>query len=644
MESESDNLGRGINKPKNDCQSELEGIKNKLESIVDKLKTNDEFLNNLIESIPYPFYVIDASDYSIILANSVATERGVRKGTTCYAVTHQRDEPCGGEDHYCPLQEVKKTKRPYVVEHIHFDTNGRPRNYEVHGYPITDKSGNVVQMLEYSLDITERKQAEEGLKKERDKAQSYLDVAGVIILVIGADRKVSLINKKGCEALGYQENEIIGKDWFQSFLPERNREEVKNVFEKLMKGEIELTEYFENPIINRNGEERIVEWHNTILRDESGKITGTLSSGKDITERKKAEKEIKFLASIVQNDPDAVCSINTKGDIISWNKGAEEMLGFTRKDILGKDINTIIPKEIGKREIEHCINTLNLDGFFSGHESQRLTKDGKMVPVEITGLVVRDSEHKVTGYASIMRDITERKRAYEELKSIERLKTDVITNVSHELKTPITIISGSMELALEKIDPVNVTYHMNKAREALKRLEATIDDLVAVGKVEISKPYRIPENIESLIEEEIKKSSRIAESKNVKVELVMDENLPLIPFEKEKIRHVMGNLIENAIKFNRDGGKVEIKARFQRDSVEISVADTGIGIKEEDMPKLFKPLTQLDPSTKRKYGGTGSGLAVSRKFIEAHGGKIWAESNFGHGSTFYFTLPLRIKD
>jgi PAS domain S-box-containing protein len=130
------------------------------------------------------------------------------------------------------------------------------------------------------------------LYRERNKIQKYLDVAGVMFVQIDTEGKVTLVNKKGCDILGYDASEVIGKNWFSGFLPEGNRKAVKEVFFKLVSGEIESVEYFENPIINRNGEERIIAWRNTVLRDEQGRIVGTLSSGEDITERKKAEKKL----------------------------------------------------------------------------------------------------------------------------------------------------------------------------------------------------------------------------------------------------------------------------------------------------------------------------------------------------------------
>ena len=146
---------------------------------------------------------------------------------------------------------------------------------------------------ELKQEIIERKEAEMTVRKERDTAQRYLDISGVMFVVINSDRKVRLINRKGCEILGYREEDIIGEDWFGNFLPERIRDEVIGAFESLMAGDVESGEYHENPVLTKSGNERVISWHNCILRDEEGNIQGTLGSGEDITGRKQAEEELK---------------------------------------------------------------------------------------------------------------------------------------------------------------------------------------------------------------------------------------------------------------------------------------------------------------------------------------------------------------
>ena len=148
----------------------------------------------------------------------------------------------------------------------------------------------LTKSIHYSI---ERKKVEETLRQERNKAKKYLDIAGVILVVLADGKTLTMINNKGCEILGYSENELLGKDWCENFVPEKNREEVKIMFNSLMAGDTEKYEYHENPVLTKDGQERLIAWHNVTLWNDTKKIYAILSSGEDITERKKAEDTLR---------------------------------------------------------------------------------------------------------------------------------------------------------------------------------------------------------------------------------------------------------------------------------------------------------------------------------------------------------------
>ncbi|MBW1769888.1 MAG: PAS domain S-box protein [Deltaproteobacteria bacterium] len=152
---------------------ELETSEAECKRMEERVREQTDFLNLILESLPYPFYVIDASDYTIKLANSAAHAGRLSDGITCHSLTHHSGEPCSDEAHPCPLKIVRETKKPVTVEHVHYDKDGNPKNVAVHGYPIFDDDGNVSQMIESSIDITERKQAEEALKKRSEQMKLF---------------------------------------------------------------------------------------------------------------------------------------------------------------------------------------------------------------------------------------------------------------------------------------------------------------------------------------------------------------------------------------------------------------------------------------------------------------------------------------
>ena len=272
--------------------------------------------------------------------------------------------------------------------------------------PIKNSAGNLIGTSTIARDISSRKQAEEDIRRERDRAQQYLDIAGVILVALDSKGQVTLINKKGVKILGYSEKELIGKNWFDLCLPKSVKREVLNVFYQLMAGEVEGVEYFENPIRTKFGEERLIEWHNTLIRDEAGKITGTLSSGEDVTERRKDEEMLLKLAAIVASADDAIIGATLEGTFTSWNKGAEQMYGYTAKEVIGKPVSLLVP-EHKLDEVLYIFDKLKKGEVIENFETVRRRKDGQLIHVSITiSPIIRDGQP--IGIATIARDITQR--------------------------------------------------------------------------------------------------------------------------------------------------------------------------------------------------------------------------------------------
>lgn len=188
-----------------------------LEDITEKRKVEEEiqhqrdFLKHVMESVAHPFYVIDANDYTIKMANRAARLGHLSGASTCYALTHKTSQPCSGEVHPCPLRKVKKTKKPAVVEHVHHHVSGRTRYVEIHAHPIFDDHGNVIQMIEYNLDITERKQIEEDMRRILEMYQIIVEYSNDGIFVV-QDEKIIFCNVVFAEMLNYGVHELTGLD------------------------------------------------------------------------------------------------------------------------------------------------------------------------------------------------------------------------------------------------------------------------------------------------------------------------------------------------------------------------------------------------------------------------------------------------
>jgi len=196
-------------------------------------------------------------------------------------------------------------------------------------------------------DISAQKAMEKALRQEQDASRQYLDVVGAIVVALRPDRTVGLINQAGCRLLGHAQGEIIGTDWFEQFLPERARPEAEAIFARLMAGMIEPVEYVENAVLTRNGEERIVAWHNAVLRDAAGYVTGTLStgtlsSGEDVTERRQAEAELQQLSLVAAHTTNAVFITDAKQRIEWVNRAFVRLTGFAPAEACGKSPDEVL--------------------------------------------------------------------------------------------------------------------------------------------------------------------------------------------------------------------------------------------------------------------------------------------------------------
>lgn len=256
---------------------------------------------------------------------------------------------------------------------------------------------------------------------------------------------------------------------------------------------------------------------------------------------------------------------------------------------------------------------------------------------------------KVEERTKELREANEKLRmAYEELKELSVLKDALIANVSHELRTPITIAKGSIDLAAEEQDYERRKKLLTMALEALERQNRIVGDLIAYQERTKAEGEEVVD-LEQAIAMSVGMFKKEAEKKKVTIKVRVEKpgvkgRLPLVRGKAEKVLHVLGNLMDNAIKFNREGGEVLVEAHRKNGVVEVCVEDTGIGIPRDKLDRVFDRFYQVDSSLTRRYGGTGMGLAVARGIVEGYGGKMWVESEEGKGSKFCFTLPVIKKD
>lgn len=577
-----------------------------------------------------------------------------------------------------------------------------------------------IQMLRVMGDmfvgVLARKQAEQTLCEERDKSQTYLDLAGVMFVALDSKGNVSLINRKGCELLGYTQEEIVGKNWFMMCIPERERHNVAHIFYSLMKGDIEIVEYFENPVVVRNGEERMVAWHNTCLWNEHGTIVGILGSGEDITERKQAETlqttqlqvtriltEAETMDDAIPRLLQALCEgldwqigemwrVDTKRNVLHcthvwhepsfvlsdfvlftplhtfawgvglpglvWQQGKPDWMAdiarnpaFVRSTLAadaGLQASFAFPIG-GKHECEGvmCFLSRSIRPFGSAL-ADMMADVGQQIHHFFQRKHVE--EDLALERASLAQQVDEKtvdlKMVNTELARAVKARDEFLAMMSHELRTPLHAILTLSESLMEEVyGPLVQQQHkaLSSIEESGRHLLELINDILDIARIEAGKvDLRVePVQIDHVCQASLKLVREAIKKKHLTYDYRIDEHVSAMMVDERRLKQILVNLLSNAIKFTPEGGRValDVIGDVEEEVVHFVVCDTGIGISEEDVGRLFKPFVQLDSSLSRQYQGTGLGLVMVSRLVALHSGSVSLESNLGKGSKFTVSLP-----
>lgn len=365
-------------------------------------------------------------------------------------------------------------------------------------------------------------------------------------------------------------------------------------------------------------------------------------------------EQLNRFRGILEAAPDSMIIVGNDGRIVLVNAQTEILFGYKREELLGKRIETLIPDRFRGSHPSHrkeYFGAPKSRPMGAGLDLYALRKDGTEFPAEISLSPTETAEGLFVTAA--IRDITERKRQLEEdnrrMQEANRLKSEFLANMSHELRTPLNAIIGFSELMVnEKIGPLSAEHkeYLGDILTSARHLLQLINDVLDLTKVEAGKMEFRPEAMDvDKVTTEVKEVLRgLAAGKHIAVEVQIDPSLPKVILDSGKYKQVLYNYLSNAIKFTPENGKVRIKAGPAGDGFfRLEVEDTGIGIKTEDRHKLFIEFQQLDAGTAKKYAGTGLGLALTKRIVEAQGGEVGVQSEPGQGSTFYAVLPLETK-
>jgi PAS domain S-box-containing protein len=583
--------------------------------------------------------ILTDSEFTIIQANLAASRLFDRPldqiaGRTCWQLVHGTNETPEG----CPLKRAKTTKKHEEIE-LYLPQKGIWVTDSVD--PVLDQQGGLTGAVHTIRDITDRKRAEELLRRERDRAQQYLDVAGVMFLAIDAEQRVGLINKKGCEILGYNEEEIIAKNWFDNFLPEKNREEVRAVFEKLLRGEVGALEYYENPILTKNGDQRLIAWHNTVLRDDKGQVIAALGSGEDITERKKAEESLitqhEELQTIFDSVPASIFYKDKTNRMVRVNNAAVEHIGQPKEQIEGRSCYELFPNQA--EAYFRNDNEVMTTGRPKKNMIEPIENSSETRWVQTDKVPYKDKDGNIVGVIGFAIDVTECKKAEQKLledqaklKSLASQLTLAEERERRHLATELhDRISQALVISKIKLDALRKSGRSRKLDKALEDvcncLGQTIQDTRTLT-FDLGNPVLYELGFETAVSEWLteqiqKKHGLSVEFEDDREPKPLDEDVRILLFRD--VRELLINVVKHA-----GAHKVKVSLR-KLDNICVTVEDDGVG---------FDPVEVLAGAAKRG----GFGLFSIRERLENLGGHLQIDSAPGRGCKVTMTAPLKQKE
>jgi PAS domain S-box-containing protein len=490
------------------------------------------------------------------------------------------------------------------------------------------------------------------------------------LAVFWKDRQSVLLgsNQLFAETSGLQSPlDVVGKSSFDfSFTEEEARKYVEDDRFVMESGLSKIG--IEETITLADGEINWVETNKIPLRDASGEVVGLVGTFQDISDRKIAEETLAeseaFNRQLVEEFPIGLASCRLDGHLVFVNAALAQILGRTVEEVLSLSYWDITPSKYADQEAEQ-LRLIETEGRYGPYEKEYIHKDGHLVPVLLSGLMILSNGEFLIW--SSVQDISDRKQAEaqlqlanEELMRATRLKDEFLANMSHELRTPLNSILGMTEILQEQIfGRIN-----DQQLGALKTVEnssthllSLINDILDVSKIESGQVDLdlTATSIESLCKSSLAFIKQQALTKRIQLSLRVPPNLSEIMLDERRIRQVLINLLNNAVKFTLEGGTITLEVTRVKPNggatnltsphhLRIAVIDTGIGISAENIKKLFQPFIQIDSALNRQYTGTGLGLALVKRIVELHGGSVELTSELGVGSCFAITLPFNVEN
>jgi two-component system NtrC family sensor kinase len=523
---------------------------------------------------------------------------------------------------------------------------GQVKETEVCIAPTQSEDGRI-KTYAYLRDITERKRFEKELKESEEKFRNLFERVRHGLFISAKEGHFLDCNQALLEMAGYQDKEEFLK-----------MDIAKNLYvnpgdRKKFQGLIEQQGYVKDLEVEfkkKSGEKITVLLTAHVARDENGEVVGYEGINIDISDRKRMERELKeandFLMNLIDSSVDGIIATNMRGDILLFNKGAENLLGYQSEEVVGKmNIRSIYPPGIAK-EVMEKLRSPDFGGVgkLTSFPIFHRRKDGEMIEGDLSASLIYDEKGDEIASVGIFKDLRERLKMERELREIQQalLQSEKLaamgrltSQIAHELNNPIYGIMNTLELLKTEIPPESKRRRiLELSLSEIQRLSEMLRNMLSFSKPEEEK--RRPIKIDELIEGILLVMEKQMRESNIQVDLSFHPEIPEIMASTNQMRQVMLNILKNAKEAMPKGGILTVKTAREEDKILVYIKDTGVGIPEEIRDKIFEAFF----TTKQKVKGVGLGLSVCYGIIKDHGGEIRVESEEGKGTTFIITLPI----
>ena len=546
------------------------------------------------------------------------------------------------------IDKSLKTFRPYDLEHRIVQSNGEIRYIHVRGRILKGDNGKPAKMYGVVEDITEFKHAEDQIKRLAYIVDSSDDA------IIGEDLNGTIMSwNRGAEKIyGYSASEMVGKS-ILNLAPASDHKKISELIKRVKSGKKVVR--YEAQRIKKDGTKIDILVTLSPIKNVEGEITGISAIVRDITEGKKAEKALleseEKLNTTIESSPDSITVTDLNLNIILCNQATVDMYGASSKDeIIGLNAFELVDPKDRPVLAESTKRILSENRSLNLELNLFTRNDNRFFPAEVSGNVIKDAEGNFVGFVAITKDITERKNAEKEretligeLKRSNQELQQFAYIASHDLQEPLRTISSFTQLLArryrDQLDE-DADEFIEFIVDGTRRMQGMIRDLLKYSRVQTRGEEFKQVNVQHALEQALFNLKVTIEESNA--EITHDE-LPEVTADEKQLVQLFQNLISNAIKFKKRDkpSKIRISSRLDEENMEhvFGVSDNGIGMEPQYAGRIFELFQRLH--TRDEYKGTGIGLAVAKKIVERHGGRIWVKSEFGKGSTFYFTIPVK---